>query len=126
MNTFTLQLQSATQFERIEGVASFVGEDASGAFGILTGHARMLTALVFGLARYRVGADPWTFLAQTTYIGTLGLLFIVPVAGGAYLGVWLDGLAEGYSVRWTVGLLLLGVIVGAFNVYLFIRNQGTD
>jgi len=67
-----------------------------------------------------------TLLAQTTYIGTLGLLFIVPVAGGAYLGVWLDGMAEGYSVRWTVSLLLLGVIVGALNVYIFIRNQETS
>jgi len=63
VNTFALQLQSATQFERIEGVSSFAGEDASGAFGILAGHARMMTALVFGLARYRIGDGPWTFLA---------------------------------------------------------------
>jgi len=63
VKTFTLQLQSATQFERIEGVSSFAGEDASGAFGMLAGHARLMTSLVFGLARYRIGDDPWTFLA---------------------------------------------------------------
>ena len=42
--------------------------------------------------------------------------------GGAYLGHWLDGLVEGYSVRWTVSLILLGVFIGGLNVYLFIRE----
>ena len=49
-------------------------------------------------------------------------MFVLPVVGGAYLGYWLDSLAAGYSVRWTVSLLLLGVVVGALNVYLFIRE----
>jgi len=34
MKTFVMHLQSATQYERIENVASFVGEDGSGSFGI--------------------------------------------------------------------------------------------
>jgi ATP synthase protein I len=63
-----------------------------------------------------------TLIGQTIYIGTLGLLFVLPVIGGAYLGDWLDSLAEGYSVRWTISLILLGVITGATNVYLFIRE----
>ena len=63
-----------------------------------------------------------TLIAQTVYIGTLGLLFVLPVVAGAYLGHWLDGLAEGYSIRWTLSLIVLGVIVGALNVYLFIRE----
>ena len=63
-----------------------------------------------------------TLLGQTVYIGTLGLLFVLPVVGGAYLGHWLDGLVEGYSVRWTVSLILLGVFIGGLNVYLFIRE----
>ena len=63
MNTFVLQLQSATQFERIENVIAFVGEDASGSFGILPGHARMMTLLVFGLARFRIFDQDWEFLA---------------------------------------------------------------
>jgi len=63
-----------------------------------------------------------TLIGQTVYIGTLGLLFVLPVVGGAYLGRWLDGLVEGYSVRWTMSLILLGVIIGALNVYLFIRE----
>ena len=63
-----------------------------------------------------------TLIGQTVYIGTLGLLFVLPLVAGAYLGHWLDSLAEGYSVRWTMSLILLGVIVGALNVYLFIRE----
>ena len=63
-----------------------------------------------------------TVVGQTVYIGTLGLLFVLPVVGGAYLGNWLDSLAAGYSSRWTVSLILVVVMVGALNVYLFIRE----
>jgi F-type H+-transporting ATPase subunit epsilon len=63
MNTFLLHLQSATQYERIENVVSFVGEDDSGSFGILSGHGRMMTLLGFGLARFRVIDQDWEFLA---------------------------------------------------------------
>jgi ATP synthase protein I len=66
--------------------------------------------------------DRPTLIAQTVYIGTLGLVFVLPVVGGAYLGRWLDGLAEGYSIRWTLSMLFLGVIIGAVNVYLLIRE----
>jgi len=64
-----------------------------------------------------------TLLAQTVFIGTLGLLFVLPLIGGAYLGRWLDSLMPGYSIRWTISLILLGVFVGAVNVYLFIRER---
>ena len=59
-------------------------------------------------------------MAQTVYLGTLGLLFVLPAVGGAYLGHWLDGLATGYSIRWTVSLIVLGIVLGAFNVYFFL------
>lgn len=63
-----------------------------------------------------------TLIGQTIYIGTLGLLLVLPVVGGAYLGHWLDSMMEGYSVRWTTSLILLGVMIGAVNVYLFIKE----
>jgi ATP synthase protein I len=66
--------------------------------------------------------DRPTLMSQTVYIGTLGLVFVLPVVGGAYLGRWLDSLVAGYSIRWTVSLILLGVIVGMINVYLLIRE----
>ena len=53
MTGFLVSLQSATQSERLEQVASFVGEDASGSFGLMRGHARFVTSLVFGMARIR-------------------------------------------------------------------------
>jgi F-type H+-transporting ATPase subunit epsilon len=63
VNTFTLHLRAATQYRRIDGVSAFVGADASGSFGLLAGHARFMTALHVGLARFRVGAQPWQYLA---------------------------------------------------------------
>ena len=63
MKTFVLRLQDATRAEEITGVSSFVGEDASGSFGILAGHARLMTTLVIGLARFRVGEQAWQYLA---------------------------------------------------------------
>ncbi len=66
--------------------------------------------------------DRPTLIGQTVYVGTLGLLFVLPVVAGAYLGHWLDTMASGYSVRWTVSLILLGVFIGMFNVYYFIKE----
>jgi ATP synthase protein I len=63
-----------------------------------------------------------TLLSQTAYIGVLGLVFVLPVVGGAYLGRWLDGLVAGYSMRWTLSMIFLGVVVGAVNVYLLVRE----
>ena len=60
---FTLHLQSAARYERIDGLVSFVGEDASGCFGLLAGHAPFLTLLEYGLARFRGATGPWRYLA---------------------------------------------------------------
>ncbi len=67
--------------------------------------------------------DAPTVLGYTIFTGTIALLFVAPVIGGAYLGRWIDGLADGYSVRWTVSLILLGVVVGAANVYRFLKEH---
>jgi F-type H+-transporting ATPase subunit epsilon len=63
MATLVLHLQSATQYERVENVASFVAEDDSGSFGVLPGHARMMTVLTTGLARFRTAAGAWEYVA---------------------------------------------------------------
>jgi ATP synthase protein I len=63
-----------------------------------------------------------TLVSQTTYITTLGLMMVLPIVGGAYLGHWLDGLMAGYSIRWTITLLLGGVVMGFFNVYFLIKD----
>lgn len=67
--------------------------------------------------------DKPTLLAQTVFLGTLALLFVLPVAGGVYLGRWIDTQMAGYSYRWTISLLSGGVLIGAINVYLYIRKN---
>jgi len=72
MKSFVLHLQDATHDEQIGQVISFVGQDDSGLFGILADHARMMTVLAFGLARYRTTDERWHFLAVPR-----GLLYCV-------------------------------------------------
>lgn len=71
----------------------------------------------------RAERDRPTLLTQTVYLGGLGLMFILPVVAGVYLGHWLDGKLDGYSTRWTLSLLFLGIVIGAYNVYWLIRSQ---
>ncbi len=55
--------------------------------------------------------------------GTAGLLLAVPLVLGAYLGRWLDERSPGYSVHWTVNCILLGLAVGAYNVWRFFKDS---
>lgn len=71
----------------------------------------------------RAEKDRSTLLAQSVFMGTLALLFILPVIVGAYLGNWLDDQAQGYSVHWTIGLIIAGLLIGIINVYLYIRER---
>lgn len=64
-----------------------------------------------------------SMLGYTVFMGTIAGLFVLPVVGGAYLGRWFDGMASGYSVRWTVSLILLGVVIGAVNVYRYLEDH---
>lgn len=67
--------------------------------------------------------QPAGWLGMLFYGGTLGLLFVTPMVLGAYLGRWLDTLAAGYSVRWTVSLIVLGIVTGGYNVFRFIQRH---
>lgn len=71
----------------------------------------------------RKNRQPATWIGVLFNGGTLGLLFVVPIICGAYLGRWLDTLAEGYSTRWTLSLILLGVAVGGYNVFRFLQAK---
>lgn len=63
-----------------------------------------------------------SILVHTVYLGSISVLFLAPLLAGAYLGNWIDSQGEGYTVRWTVNLIILGIAVGVFNVYFFIRK----
>lgn len=67
--------------------------------------------------------SPATWVGIIFYGGTLGLLFVVPIVGGAYLGRWIDSMVAGYSVRWTLSLILLGIVIGAYNVFRFLKDK---
>jgi ATP synthase protein I len=62
-------------------------------------------------------------LADMVYLGTLGVIFVLPVVVGAYLGMWLDSRMKGYSFSWTIALIVIGVFVGASDVYFFLRRR---
>lgn len=64
MKSFALLLRDVASVVRIDDVTSFVGEDASGGFGIMAGHHRFMTCLELGLARFRCGHDDWQYLAM--------------------------------------------------------------
>lgn len=66
---------------------------------------------------------PATLIGIMFYGGTVGLLFVVPIVAGAYLGRWLDSLVAGYSARWTMSLIVLGIAIGAYNAYRFLRGR---
>jgi len=65
-----------------------------------------------------------SLLALTAYLGSLALMFLIPVIAGAYLGRWLDEQAAGYSTRWTLSLIVLGLVIGVANVVLYLRERG--
>lgn len=64
-----------------------------------------------------------TLMQATRILGVLGFMLVLPIIAGAYIGHWLDSGAEEYSVRWTVGFILLGVVVGVINAYLMLREE---
>jgi len=63
VKSFTLELRDSATVRRIDDVASFVGADATGSFGLLAGHARFMTCLDLGLARFRCRNGEWQYLA---------------------------------------------------------------
>ena len=72
----------------------------------------------------RAEREHQSVLAQTAFLGTLGLVFVLPVICAAYLGRWLDERTGGYSMRWTLSLLCVGLLIGAANVYYLFREWG--
>lgn len=65
MRTFTLTMLDGHRVIDIDDTTSLIAADASGAFGMLAGHADLLTVLEPGLFRYRTRQAPdWNFGAS--------------------------------------------------------------
>ncbi len=57
------------------------------------------------------------FWGTLTFIGSISVIFVVPVIIGAYIGWVIDGRYKTGQVSWTITLMLVGVIVGVYSVY---------
>jgi ATP synthase protein I len=62
------------------------------------------------------------WVRETRHLGTLSLLMVMPIIGGAYLGLFLDKKSSGYSIYFTIAGLLLGVAGGLTSVFLFLKR----
>lgn len=62
-------------------------------------------------------------LRQSLFLGTLGLVFVLPLVAATYAGHWIDERLPGYSVRGTLGGIFAGLVFGAVNVYLLLRER---
>ncbi|WP_022948558.1 AtpZ/AtpI family protein [Methylohalobius crimeensis] len=64
-----------------------------------------------------------TLLAQLAYLGTAGLVLVLPMVAGAYLGNWIDSKLPGYSIQWTLSLIFLGLVLGLVNLWLLFKGE---
>lgn len=62
-------------------------------------------------------------LAMT--MASLGWSLVLPIVGGALLGHYLDQLT-GQGVKWTIGLLFLGVALAFYNLYYILFKETKD
>jgi ATP synthase protein I len=89
-----------------------------------TGQDKLLEKLKKDVSRQeRAARERRTLLAQTVYLGTMGIMMALPIVIGAYLGRWLDEKLPGFSTSWTISLIVIGVFVGSVSVYLFLREN---
>lgn len=62
-------------------------------------------------------------IGQSLYLGTLGIVFVLPIVAATYIGLWIDEALPGYSVQGTLSGIILGIAVGALNVYLIVKEH---
>lgn len=73
-------------------------------------------------ARDEPGASPLRGLGA---FGIIGWSIAVPTVGGAFLGLWLNGVAP-QTFSWPIALILGGVVVGGIIAWSWIEREGPD
>ncbi|WP_457600162.1 AtpZ/AtpI family protein [Hydrogenivirga sp.] len=58
-----------------------------------------------------------------SYVGSVGVILLLPVVLGTYLGWWLDGRYRAGKVSWTITFMILGLMVGIYNVYRVVYRR---
>lgn len=71
-------------------------------------------------ARRRRQESAWYGLGM---FGLVGWSVAVPIVAGVALGVWIDRNWPG-EVSWTLTLLLAGAVLGAFNAWYWVQQEG--
>ena len=66
--------------------------------------------------------EPLSFWRLAATMSSLGWSLVVPIAGGALLGHYLDRLS-GRDLVWTVGLLFGGVGISLYNLYHMLYKE---
>lgn len=69
--------------------------------------------------RREKGESFWRYVGL---IGTVGWSVSVPMILGTLLGLWIDGKA-GTGWRWTLGLLVFGLMVGCLNAWRMVTRE---
>ena len=64
MRTFRVTLLDGRGGQSFDSVVSFVAADASGSFGLLAGHAKMVSVLRYGLARFVDNTGRWRYASM--------------------------------------------------------------
>ncbi len=60
------------------------------------------------------------------FLGALGWNIPIPTFLGVLLGRWCDTHYKVASVSWTLNFLLLGMLLGAFSAWLWLKREGID
>ncbi|RMA97233.1 AtpZ/AtpI family protein [Hydrogenothermus marinus] len=58
-----------------------------------------------------------------TYIGSISIIFLLPVVLGAYIGWWLDGSYKIGKTSWTITGILIGIFIGIYNIYQIVYKK---
>ncbi len=58
-----------------------------------------------------------------SYIGSVGIILLLPVVLGTYLGWWLDGRYKTGKISWTITFMIIGLMVGVYNVYRIVYRR---
>ena len=66
--------------------------------------------------------EPLSFWRLAATMSSLGWSLVVPIAGGALLGHYLDRIT-GREFAWTVGLLVGGVAISLYNLYHILYRE---
>ncbi len=70
-------------------------------------------------ARREKGQSFWSYLGL---IGMVGWGVVAPMVAGALVGLWLDD-RFGTGKNWTLGLLVMGLVIGCFNAWRSITKE---